>query len=83
MKASKKPAKKAAISPDINTLASHFPLPWSTYVRLLSVKDISARTFYEKEAMRGGWSVRQLDRQISSLFHIYDRNFIAYYWHPF
>jgi hypothetical protein len=50
-------------------LASHFPLPWSAYVRLLSVKDAAARTFYEKEAMRGGWSVRQLDRQINSLFY--------------
>jgi DUF1016 N-terminal domain len=47
----------------------HFPLPWSAYVRLLSVKDSAARTFYEKEAMRGGWSVRQLDRQINSLFY--------------
>jgi predicted nuclease of restriction endonuclease-like (RecB) superfamily len=27
------------------------------------------RTFYETEALRGGWSVRQLDRQISSQFH--------------
>jgi predicted nuclease of restriction endonuclease-like (RecB) superfamily len=46
-----------------------FPLPWSHYVRLLSVKDPQARAFYETEALRGGWSVRQLDRQISSLFY--------------
>ena len=46
-----------------------FPLPWSHYVRLLSVKDSQARTFYEAEALRGGWSVRQLDRQISTLFY--------------
>ncbi len=45
-------------------LASHFPLPWSTYVRLLSVKNAEARNFYEAEARRSGWSVRQLDRQI-------------------
>jgi hypothetical protein len=25
--------------------------------------------FYETEALRGGWSVRQLDRQINSLFY--------------
>ncbi len=49
--------------------ASHFALPWSAYVRLLSIKDAAARTFYGKEAMRGGWSVRQLDRQINSLFY--------------
>ena len=46
-----------------------FPLPWSHYVRLLSVKNALARTFYETEALRGGWSVRQLDRQISTLFY--------------
>ncbi len=46
-----------------------FPLPWSHYVRLLSVKDEQARIFYETEALRGGWSVKQLDRQISTLFY--------------
>ncbi|OGV69245.1 MAG: hypothetical protein A2283_03525, partial [Lentisphaerae bacterium RIFOXYA12_FULL_48_11] len=54
---------------DLRTIASHFPLPWSAYVRLLSVKDENARRFYEEEALRGGWSVRQLDRQINSLFY--------------
>ncbi len=44
-----------------------FPLSWSHYVRLLSVPDEGARKHYEKEAVRGGWSVRQLDRQISTL----------------
>jgi predicted nuclease of restriction endonuclease-like (RecB) superfamily len=46
-----------------------FPLPWSHYVRLLSVKSREARGFYEREALRGGWSVRQLDRQISAQFY--------------
>ena len=46
-----------------------FPLPWSAYVRLLSVKNENAREFYETEALRGGWSVRQLDRQINSQFY--------------
>ncbi len=50
-------------------LRKAFPLPWSAYVRLLSVKNESAREFYEAEALRGGWSVRQLDRQISSQFY--------------
>jgi hypothetical protein len=44
-----------------------FPLPWSHYVRLLSVPDTQAREYYEREAMQGGWSVRQLDRQISTM----------------
>jgi len=47
---------------------SPFPLPWSHYVRLLSVNNRQARTFYEAEALRGGWSVRQLDRQIATQF---------------
>lgn len=46
-----------------------FPLPWSHYVRLMSVKSPAARSFYESEALRGGWSVRQLDRQIASQFY--------------
>ena len=50
-------------------VASHFPLPWSAYVRLLSVKKLRAREFYETEALRGGWSIRQLDRQINSQFY--------------
>ena len=49
--------------------ASRFPLPWSAYVRLLSVKNPDARRFYETEALRTGWSVRQLDRQIGSQFY--------------
>jgi hypothetical protein len=44
-----------------------FPLPWSHYVRLLSVSDGKAREYYEREALLGGWSARQLDRQIASL----------------
>ena len=45
-----------------------FPLPWSHYVRLLSVTNSQARSFYENEALRAGWSVRQLDRQIATQF---------------
>ena len=59
----------SAISPDLPTLAQAFPLPWSAYVRLLSVKNPQARAFYETEALRGGWSVRQVDRQIGSQFY--------------
>jgi len=45
-----------------------FPLSWSQYVRLMSVDNLPARAFYEAEAIRGGWSVRQLDRQIGTQF---------------
>ena len=55
--------------PALAALAARFPLPWSAYVRLLSVENPHARQFYETEALRGGWSVRQLDRQIGSQFY--------------
>lgn len=45
-------------------LFAAFPLAWSHYVRLMAVEKPHARAFYEAEAIRGGWSVRQLDRQI-------------------
>ncbi len=59
----------SAQSSGLPTLAAKLPLPWSAYVRLLSVKNPAARTFYETEALRCGWSVRQLDRQIGRQFY--------------
>mgnify|MGYP001619816024 CR=1 FL=1 len=53
----------------IRDIANRFPLPWSHYVNLLSVKNPEARAFYETEALRGGWSVRQLERQINTQFY--------------
>jgi predicted nuclease of restriction endonuclease-like (RecB) superfamily len=46
-----------------------FPLSWSHYVLLLGLEDSRARSFYETESVRGGWSVRQLNRQIGSQFY--------------
>jgi predicted nuclease of restriction endonuclease-like (RecB) superfamily len=59
----------ARLLPDAQVLSARFPLPWSHYVRLLTVENESARAFYEQEALLGGWTVRQLDRQISTLFY--------------
>jgi predicted nuclease of restriction endonuclease-like (RecB) superfamily len=59
----------------LRRIAACFPLPWSHYVRLLSVEKPEARVFYEAEALRCGWSVRQLDRQISTLF--YERTLLS------
>ena len=66
------PSGESVINPgDVapGDLLSAFPLPWSAYVRLLSIKNIQARDFYETEALRGGWSIRQLNRQINSQFY--------------
>lgn len=52
-----------------------FPLPWSHYVRLLAVTNPTARRFYEQEALRGGWTIKQLNRQIGSQY--YERTALA------
>jgi predicted nuclease of restriction endonuclease-like (RecB) superfamily len=57
------------VSSSALVLANRFALPWSAYVRLLSLKNPEARNFYETEALRSGWSVRQLERQINSQFY--------------
>ena len=53
----------------LKQLVRYFPLPWSHCVRLMGISSGEARRFYETEALRCGWSVRQLDRQISSQFY--------------
>ena len=64
-------AKSAAAARKLTLgdVARAFPLPWSHYVLLMSARSPEARDFYHTEALRGGWSVRQLDRQINSLFY--------------
>lgn len=59
----------AATQVRIDGLLSAFPLPWSAYTKLLAVKNVRAREFYEKEALREGWTVRQIERQINSQFY--------------
>jgi predicted nuclease of restriction endonuclease-like (RecB) superfamily len=53
----------------LGNIARAFPLPWTHYVRLLRVRNSHAREFYTREALAGGWSVRQLDRQINTQFY--------------
>ncbi len=59
----------------LEALAGAFPLPWSAYVELLRVDNANARVFYEKEALTGGWSVRQLQRQVRTQF--YERTMVS------
>lgn len=44
-------------------------LSWTHYRVLLQVKDEKARAWYEKEAIRQAWSVRTLQRNISSQYY--------------
>jgi predicted nuclease of restriction endonuclease-like (RecB) superfamily len=54
----------------VSELARAFPLPWSHYVLLISrSRSPEALDFYRSEALRGGWTVRQLARQIDSQFY--------------
>jgi len=46
-------------------------LSWSDYRQLLRVSRQQARGFYEIEAANGGWTVRELSRQVGSL--LFDR----------
>jgi len=54
---------------DVARMAEAFPLPWSHYVLLIRLRSDEAIRFYHAEALRGGWSVRQLKRQIDSQFY--------------
>lgn len=55
---------------DLPTLSQAFPLSWTHYVRLMrGCRSPEEREFYETEALRGGWTIRQLDRQINSQFY--------------
>jgi predicted nuclease of restriction endonuclease-like (RecB) superfamily len=53
----------------LTDLAAALPLSWSHYVSLLRLDNQHARDFYETAALSGGWSVRQLARQIDSQFY--------------
>lgn len=44
-------------------------LSWTHYRVLLQVKDVEARKWYEKEALRETWSVKTLQRNISSQYY--------------
>lgn len=46
-------------------------LSWSHYLVLLRVDNATARDWYEHEALEQNWSVRTLDRNVSTLY--YDR----------
>jgi predicted nuclease of restriction endonuclease-like (RecB) superfamily len=63
------PRRKGSTWTNRTVISGAFPLSWSHYVRLMSVSQPLARAFYEAETIRGGWSVRQLDRQVGTQFY--------------
>ena len=44
-------------------------LSWSHYRLLMRVSDEQARTFYMEECVKSAWSVRQLERQINTMYY--------------
>jgi len=54
-----------------NQCLPNFTLPWSHYLVLMREDSPEARSFYEIEAQKQQWSVRQLQRQIGS--SLYER----------
>ena len=49
------------------TLHELLQLSWSHLLELCRIEDVLKQTFYERECLKGRWSVRQLKRQIDSL----------------
>ena len=52
-----------------NRNAVRSELSWTHYRSLMRVEDEAARQFYLEEAVKCGWSSRQLDRQINSFYY--------------
>lgn len=50
---------------------SPFSLSWTHYIQLLKIEDTAERDFYEVEASKENWSVRELQRQFNS--SLYER----------
>jgi len=61
--------EKRKTQQDLSLKGFHPNLSWSHYRALMRVDKEKARDFYEIEAVACGWSKRQLERQIHSLFH--------------
>lgn len=45
-------------------------LSWSHYRLLMRIDNEERRNFYQKECVKSKWSVRQLERQINTLYYV-------------
>jgi predicted nuclease of restriction endonuclease-like (RecB) superfamily len=65
-----------ALAPTVETVSPHSmparqlieSLSFSHLAELIQIGDAAQRAFYERECVRGNWSVRELKRQIASLY---------------
>ena len=49
--------------------AFNFNLSWSHYLKLMRISDLNERKFYEIEAYKNNWSLRELQRQFDSALY--------------
>lgn len=62
-------AKTPKASLEVQAPARPFNLSWSHYAFLVGIKDEEPRSFYEIEATRGHWSLKELRRQFDSALY--------------
>ena len=65
------PTDQSVMTHSITEKSSSTPflLSWTHYVELLGIKDPDERNFYEIEAAKSGWNVRELRRQKASCLY--------------
>lgn len=51
------------------TMPAQFKLTWSHYLKLMRITDVNERNFYEIEAIKNNWSLRELQRQYDSALY--------------
>ena len=51
-----------------NSATSWHQLSWSHYKLLIKIEDDKKRKFYFEESLKSSWNVKQLERQINSLY---------------
>lgn len=63
-------SRKLGVSKNEETISpipgNSFVLSWSHYVQLIKIKDKGERQFYEIEAHKNNWSLREMQRQINA-----------------
>ena len=63
-----KSAKSETVS-RISDYEPEFRLSWSHYLKLMRMNDVNERCFYEIEAFKNNWSLRELQRQFDSALY--------------
>jgi predicted nuclease of restriction endonuclease-like (RecB) superfamily len=62
-------ARSSTLQSRVDAQALLARLSFSHFVELISIEDSAKRTFYEVECLRSNWSVRELRRQVASLYY--------------